>query len=69
MRCLSTLGLACPLRLIGGEREGEAEMQRAIDQLAELVLLGAGDADRLFPDSLEEMYEAYADETQWRVML
>ena len=44
-------------------------MQRAIDQLAELVLLGAGDADRLFPDSLEEMYEAYADETQWRVML
>ena len=44
-------------------------MRVTIARLAELALLGGGDADRLFPESLEDLHEAYAEETQWRVML
>ena len=49
--------------------EEDEELQRAIGQLAELALLGAGRADELFPDSLDEMYAAAADEAPFRVML
>jgi putative helicase MOV10L1 len=53
----------------GGGGDEAAELEAAIAQLAELALLGAGDADRLWPDSLDEMHAAYSAETQWRVML
>lgn len=45
------------------------ELQRAINQLAELALLGGGHADQLFPDSLDEMYAAALDEAPFRVVL
>lgn len=40
-------------------------------QLAELALLGAGQARRLFPDpsQLDELYEAAMDDTPFRVAL
>ena len=47
----------------------DAELQRAIGQLAELALLGSGSAGDLYPDSLDEMYAAAADEAPFRVML
>ncbi|EFN55641.1 hypothetical protein CHLNCDRAFT_133825 [Chlorella variabilis] len=47
----------------------DAELQRAIGQLAELALLGAGHADALFPASLDEMYAAAMDEAPFRVVL
>jgi hypothetical protein len=47
----------------------DAELQRAIGQLAELALLGAGRAAELFPDSLDELYAAAADEAPFRVLL
>ena len=51
------------------EGAAEEEMRATVDRLAELALLGRGDADRLFPDAAEEMAAAYAGETPWRVML
>jgi hypothetical protein len=47
----------------------DLELQRAINQLAELALLGGGHADQLFPDSLDEMYAAALDEAPFRVVL
>lgn len=47
----------------------DAELQRAIGQLAELALLGAGHATDLFPESLDELYAAAADEAFFRVLL
>ena len=52
----------------GGGGDG-GEMARAVDQMAALALLGSGDAARTFPETLEEMHDAYAEETQWRIML
>jgi len=46
-----------------------AEVAAAAGLAAELALLGAGDADRLFPASLDDAYAAGADEAEWRVML
>ena len=58
---------------LGGEEGagagGEAELAATIERLAELALLGGGDLDRLYPETMEEAYEAYAEETEWRVML
>lgn len=53
------------------DNDEEEDLQGAIDQLAELALLGAGDMDRLYPDhdDLDQAYEAYAEEMQWRVLL
>lgn len=49
----------------------DAELQRAISQLAELALLGAGQARRLFPDpsQLDELYEAATEDAPFRVAL
>ena len=43
-------------------------MAAAIDQMAALALLGAGDASLIYPETLDEMHAAYAEETEWRVM-
>jgi len=54
----------------GGPSEQEdAELQRAIGQLAELALLGAGRADEMFPSTLDELYAAALDEAPFRVVL
>ncbi|KAK9825126.1 hypothetical protein WJX81_000626 [Elliptochloris bilobata] len=45
------------------------EVGAAAGMAAELALLGGGDADRLYPGSLEEAYAAGADEAEWRVMI
>lgn len=37
----------------GADEAGDEELQRAIGQLAELALLGAGRADEMFPQTLE----------------
>ena len=44
------------------------DMAAAIDQMAALALLGAGDASLIYPETLDEMHAAYAEETEWRVM-
>ena len=36
----------------GNEAEERAEMVRTLGALAELALLGVGDADRVFPNSM-----------------
>ena len=57
----------------GGEAaaaaEADAELDRAVGQLAELALLGAGRAAELFPSTLDELYEAALDESPFRVVL
>ncbi len=45
------------------------ELAAAAGMMAELALLGGGDADRVYPGSLEEAYAAGADEAEWRVMI
>lgn len=62
------------MQLEGGNGEGDGradsgDLSATIEQLAELALLGLGNAHRLFPETLEQEYEAYAEETEWRVML
>ncbi|PRW57862.1 helicase MOV-10 [Chlorella sorokiniana] len=52
-----------------GAEEQDEELQRAIGQLAELALLGAGRAADVYPETLEEMYAASLDEAPFRVML
>ena len=48
----------------------EEEIAKAVEAIAELALLGAGDIDKIFPESLDEVYAAYgADEMEWRVVL
>jgi putative helicase MOV10L1 len=58
---------------LGSADDGEedADLYRTIERLAELALLGAGDADQMFPDpdSVEAMHAAHAEETAWRVAL
>ena len=50
--------------------EDKGEIAKAVEAIAELALLGAGDIDKLFPESLDEAYAAYgADEMEWRVVL
>lgn len=46
------------------------EIQQAVSHIAEAALLGVGDANKMFPESLEEMYESYgANEMEFRVIL
>jgi putative helicase MOV10L1 len=51
------------------EHVDSVEMAKAIDQMASLALLGAGDQAQMFPETLEEAYASYADEMEWRIML
>lgn len=46
----------------------DGDMAAAVQQIAEMALLGAGCADVMFPASLDEMYEQ-ADELVFRVAL
>ncbi len=47
----------------------DEDVEAAVQQIAEMALLGAGCADMMFPDSLEEFYELAADELVFRVAL
>ena len=50
--------------------EDDGQIAKAVEAIAELALLGAGDIDKLFPESLDEAYAAYgADEMEWRIVL
>lgn len=50
--------------------DDNAEIQQAVSHIAEAALLGVGDASKMFPESLEEMYESYAsNEAEFRVIL
>lgn len=52
----------------GGAGGGE-ELRRFIREVADRALLGVGDADVMFPTTLDQMYEAYADDVPGRIML
>ncbi|KAK9799412.1 hypothetical protein WJX73_005424 [Symbiochloris irregularis] len=48
----------------------EAEMALAIERIADLALLGVGDADHMFPDTLDEAHSSLGfEELAWRVAL
>jgi hypothetical protein len=47
----------------------EEELAAAVRLLAEMAVLGLGDADRLFPASLDEHYSSMSDELAFRVAL
>ena len=50
--------------------EDSLEIQQAVSHIAEVALLGVGDANRMFPESLEEMYDSYGgEEMEFRVIL
>ncbi|KAL0043157.1 hypothetical protein WJX79_010911 [Trebouxia sp. C0005] len=50
--------------------EDSLEIQQAVSHIAEAALLGVGDANKIFPESLEEMYESYGgEEMEFRVIL
>lgn len=50
--------------------DDSVEIQQAVSHIAEAALLGVGDASKMFPESLEEMYESYAsNEMEFRVIL
>lgn len=53
----------------GVEEEEDAELAAAIGQLAELALLGAGQASQLYPETLDELYASVADEAPFRIVL
>ena len=53
----------------GAKKEEDLELVRAIEQLAELALLGSGRAADMYPATLEEMYDASLDEAPFRVVL
>ena len=45
------------------------ELKRAVDMIAELSLLGGGDAEELWPDDDEMMASAFQEDREWRVAL
>lgn len=50
--------------------EDSLEIQQAVSHIAEVALLGVGDANRMFPESLEELYDSYGgEEMEFRVIL
>ena len=50
--------------------EDTLEIQQAVSHIAEAALLGVGDASKMYPETLEEMYESYsANEMEFRVIL
>ena len=50
--------------------EDSLEIQQAVSHIAEAALLGVGDASKMYPETLEEMYESYsANEMEFRVIL
>lgn len=55
--------------LADGELEDDEDITGAIEQLAEMALLGSGHSAQLFPETIEEAYAAFGDEAQWRIAL
>lgn len=53
----------------GGRQEDDDDITIAVEQIAEMALLGAGCADVLYPTSLDELYAQTADELVFRVAL
>jgi hypothetical protein len=53
----------CPA---GGDNE---ELKAAIEQIAELALLGAGDSDLMFPETIEDYEIAMQEELPSRIAL
>ena len=54
----------------GALEDDSIEIQQAVSHIAEAALLGVGDASKMFPESLEEMYASYAsNEMGFRVIL
>ena len=50
--------------------EDSLDIQQAVSHIAEAALLGLGDASKMYPETLEEMYESYsANEMEFRVIL
>eukprot|EP00877_Chromochloris_zofingiensis_P007319 jgi/Chrzof1/2840/Cz12g00220.t1 len=49
--------------------DADAELAAAMQRIAEWSQLGVGDADVMYPETLDEFYEAFSDELQWRVAL
>ena len=50
--------------------EDSLDIQQAVNHIAEAAVLGVGDASKMFPEFLEEMYESYAThEMEFRVIL
>ena len=45
------------------------EMDNAIERIAEMSLLGLGDVERLYPDTLDSYYAANSEDQEWRVVL
>ena len=45
------------------------EIDDAIERIAEMSLLGLGDAERLYPDTLDSYYLANSEDQEWRVVL
>lgn len=54
---------------VNGGGETEEDVNAAVQQIAEMALLGAGCADVMYPSSLDEFYEQAADELVFRVAL
>lgn len=52
-----------------GGTGGGGELRHFIQEMAEKALLGLGNADLTYPSTLEQYYDAYADEMPSRVML
>ena len=53
----------------GGGGGADAELRHFIEEMAERALLGLGDADRMFPTTLDQMYEAFSEDMPGRIML
>jgi len=47
------------------ERE---DVDNAIELIAEMSLLGLGDVERLYPDTLDSYYAANSEDQDWRVV-
>lgn len=53
-----------------GSEQDSLEIQQAVSRMAEVALLGVGDASTLFPESLDEMYASYGgSDMEFRVIL
>lgn len=48
-----------------------ADLQFAVNQIAEMALLGAGHTDQMFPETMDEFYEnaMMGDEVQSRIIM
>jgi hypothetical protein len=52
-----------------GQAAEDRDVARAVEQIAELALLGLGSMAQVFPETIEEAEEAFAEEQTFRVIL